>query len=136
MTLLGKVVYVGLAGSHGSWRERVVADRIAYVRPPWQWSGVAYAKSSEPPRDVVRDRERRRAYERGRERRNSKAFYSSSAWRSLREKVLRKNQWCAMCRTERAVTVHHVLHLAARPDLALVESNLEALCDACHKSLH
>lgn len=35
-----------------------------------------------------------------------------------------------------AVTVHHIEHLKAAPELALTLSNLESLCAACHEREH
>ncbi len=68
-------------------------------------------------------------------------FYDSKAWQRKRENILRRDKYlCQRCirygrRTE-AQTVHHVQHLDERPDLALEDSNLISLCNACHNRMH
>ena len=68
-------------------------------------------------------------------------FYKSKAWRYRREHVLRRDGYlCQNCKRYgkrvEAVTVHHIQHLEDRPDLALEDSNLISLCNACHNKMH
>ena len=56
-------------------------------------------------------------------------FYKSSAWEKKRLEILeRDNYECQVCKEEGgfapATTVHHILHLENRPDLALDDDNL------------
>ena len=72
---------------------------------------------------------------------NRELFYKSKCWQMKREHILRRDKYlCQNCkrygrRTE-AVTVHHIEHLEDRPDLALEDSNLVSLCNACHNKMH
>lgn len=68
-------------------------------------------------------------------------FYASSEWRKKRKQIIeRDNNECQRCKEEgrvgKAECVHHILHLTARPDLALTDSNLITLCNTCHNSEH
>lgn len=68
---------------------------------------------------------------------NSDAFLSGYAWRVLRMRVLTKfGARCQCCgATARDGVRIHVDHIKPRrkyPDLALVESNLQVLCEVCN----
>lgn len=78
-------------------------------------------------------------------------FYKTEEWRGLRQLVLdRSHNECERCRErgvpKMATTVHHVMEVKDRPDLALsltytdregaVHRQLVALCDACHNEVH
>jgi 5-methylcytosine-specific restriction protein A len=68
-------------------------------------------------------------------------FYLSAAWLRKRAAILeRDNYECQKHKRQgkfkKATCVHHKLHLKNRPDLALVDSNLESLCDTCHNEEH
>lgn len=78
-------------------------------------------------------------------------FYKTDEWLWLRAAVLKeKHDECEACKAcgiySRAVTVHHVNEVKARPDLALsrmyrdtagaLRPNLVALCDRCHNKAH
>lgn len=68
-------------------------------------------------------------------------FYHSSKWIRKRSHILRRDKYmCQECRKYGKMTpatyVHHIEHLEDRPDLALVDSNLESVCLACHNKLH
>lgn len=75
-------------------------------------------------------------------------FYDSRAWRRLRREVLRlDSNECQRCKSlgryRRGAIVHHVQHLADRPDLALSiwdpetgERQLVTVCKDCHEALH
>lgn len=68
-------------------------------------------------------------------------FYKTKAWERKRARILRRDGYlCQNCkrygRMRPATTVHHILHYEDRPDLALTDSNLISLCDACHNKSH
>jgi 5-methylcytosine-specific restriction enzyme A len=68
------------------------------------------------------------------------AFYSSARWMRLRDVFLRANPLCTDCLAEDVLTpaeiAHHKLERLARPDLALIEMNLEPLCWIHHSKRH
>ena len=68
-------------------------------------------------------------------------FYRSPKWLHKRDLILRRDGYrCQECKRyghiTQATTVHHILHLEDRPDLALTSSNLVSLCQACHNRKH
>ena len=70
-----------------------------------------------------------------------KKFYASALWLHKREDILdRDNNECQKHKRRGnfapATCVHHKQHLKNRPDLALVDDNLESLCDSCHREEH
>ena len=70
-----------------------------------------------------------------------KRFYKSKEWKRKRKEILRRDNYeCQRCKCEggfsKATTVHHIKHLDKHPELALVDSNLESLCGACHNVEH
>lgn len=70
-----------------------------------------------------------------------KEFYQSEKWKRKRKRILRRDKYeCQMCKRygiiREAVTVHHIQELEDRPDLALTNSNLISVCQACHNKLH
>ena len=79
---------------------------------------------------------------------DAREFYHSRQWQRLRARVLKKSHWqCYGCAHKsppvlttranaKALTVHHVLELRIRPDLALDEKNLVVLCPSCHWDIH
>ena len=72
---------------------------------------------------------------------NVHAFYKSGEWLAARAEILKeqKNE-CQICKSKggysEANIVHHIKHLKEHPELALVKSNLMAVCGACHNELH
>ena len=77
----------------------------------------------------------------------SEPFYHTAAWRRLREQIIsRQGGMCAECMEEmrlgyirkprRAAMVHHIIPYKERPDLALDEGNLVALCYKHHEEHH
>lgn len=78
-------------------------------------------------------------------------FYKTEEWLDLRDDILDENHWeCALCKEQgkysRAVTVHHVIEVKDRPELALariyvdvdgtVHVQLLPLCFKCHNKVH
>ena len=68
-------------------------------------------------------------------------FYKSKRWLRKRENILRRDKYlCQHCkrygRRREAVTVHHIKHFEEYPELALTDSNLISLCQACHNKCH
>lgn len=86
-------------------------------RPRKRWS----------ERDRERDRARGSASERG----------YDAAWHRLRNAILARDPLCRMCqaqgRTRTAMEVDHIIPISERPDLRLVEGNLQPLCRPCHR---
>lgn len=70
----------------------------------------------------------------------SKAFYRSKQWQEARDYILKRDRFfCVRC-GEPATDVHHKIRLTPENigdiRIALHESNLESLCDECHKAEH
>ena len=78
-------------------------------------------------------------------------FYSTWAWRAVRQKALERDLFeCVLCAREgryalsgagrivpvRATMVHHIKPRKEYPELALVLDNLMSLCDSCHERMH
>jgi len=64
------------------------------------------------------------------------AFYSSTKWKNLRQRVLKKyKSECVLCH-KRARDVHHILTIFAYPEYMLDFVNLILLCRSCHKTYH
>lgn len=63
-------------------------------------------------------------------------FYDSKEWRKLRAQYLKHHILCERCealgRTALAQHLHHIKPVKQHPELALEESNLQALCRHCH----
>jgi 5-methylcytosine-specific restriction protein A len=63
------------------------------------------------------------------------ALYHTAAWKRLARVVLSEQPVCVGYQREcsmPATDVDHIEPLAKRPDLALVRTNLQGLCKACH----
>ncbi len=60
----------------------------------------------------------------------------SQRWKKVRALKLAQDPLCEDCKahgvTRAATQVHHVIGLAARPDLAFDLNNTAALCTTCH----
>lgn len=68
-------------------------------------------------------------------------FYNSTEWKRKKKVILiSQHHECQRCKErgqyKRARTVHHKKYLRIRPDLALDDDNLEAICDECHYDEH
>ena len=73
------------------------------------------------------------------------AFYSSPAWKNLREYIKKeRGGLCEMClrrgKYTAATLVHHIKPVTAEnvndPEITLNPENLMALCDDCHAAIH
>lgn len=66
-------------------------------------------------------------------------FYVSREWRKCRAAYLRKEPLCERC-GQPATQVHHKNKLTSEnisdPAISLSFTNLEALCESCHKQEH
>lgn len=87
------------------------------------------------------DRERRRKeYEKGEQRTEDRAFYSSKRWMRFRAYLLTKTEFslCAECLKQGRVTptnqIDHIKPRKEYPELAWDESNLQGLCREHHRS--
>lgn len=64
---------------------------------------------------------------------------NSGQWRRCRELQLSNHPLCAdpyrRCGITPATTVHHIVGLVKRTDLAFTESNLASLCKTCHMQI-
>lgn len=62
--------------------------------------------------------------------------HQSRAWRTLRDQVVREEPRCWLqldgC-TGRSQTGDHIITVKARPDLALVRSNVRGVCHHCNR---
>lgn len=70
-----------------------------------------------------------------------KLFYKRKEWKRKRREILRRdNSECQKCKRAggyaKATCVHHKKHLEDYPELALMDWNLESLCDQCHNEEH
>lgn len=68
-------------------------------------------------------------------------FYNSPVWKRKKNQILKDQKWeCQRCKKKgiykSARTVHHIQYLRNRPDLALKDENLEAICEECHYEEH
>jgi hypothetical protein len=62
------------------------------------------------------------------------AYLRTSAWRSLRHRVLQRARGiCEACLIRRATQVHHTTYEHVFAEFAF---ELVAICDACHSRLH
>lgn len=68
-------------------------------------------------------------------------FYTSPIWRRTQARILEeRHHECERCKKKglavMARTVHHREYLRRRPELALDDDNLEAICEQCHYDEH
>lgn len=68
-------------------------------------------------------------------------FYKSKPWLRLREDVLIRDVYlCQQCLRRKKITpantVHHIIPIEERPDLALDADNCESICPSCHNKEH
>lgn len=61
---------------------------------------------------------------------------NTAAWRHLSLKVRTEEPWCRPCREADRYTpcvdADHIVPVKDRPDLALVQSNVQPICRPCH----
>ncbi len=99
------------------------------------------------PRGVQDRRDRDRAYDAKRLRdpvlSRARRIRNSARWQTFRAWFKRRHPVCcdpfghhqAEGRVEATDHPHHIVGLAARPDLAYVETNCAPLCAACHNQV-
>lgn len=82
---------------------------------------------------------RRPTHEDTDQRKEDRAFYSSSRWRKLRAIKLRQSPVCQCAEgtgrppcLQLATEVHHVIDRRERPDLAFDLANLQSMTTRCH----
>lgn len=61
-----------------------------------------------------------------------KKIYNSKTWAALRDRVLSEEPVCRRCRAPVPTDVDHIIGIDKAPHLALVRSNVQALCARCH----
>lgn len=72
---------------------------------------------------------------------NEHKFYKTKEWRKKRLEMLKRDNFeCQKCKEKsmqtQAQAVHHIVHLRDDWSLALEDSNLISLCNACHNEEH
>lgn len=77
------------------------------------------------------------AYERFGRNKEHKRYYGT-AWKRIRDRHVRENPFCEMCRKEgRLVMVEQVHHIVPLAEGGTHDrSNLMSLCKACHNKVH
>ena len=65
-------------------------------------------------------------------RQQHQVIYRSSAWRKLRQTILRRDGCCTNCGSITHLQVHHMTSISEAPDRALDPDNLQTLCKSCH----
>lgn len=60
------------------------------------------------------------------------AFYTSTAWRTVRAAVLARDPICTICKAAPSRIADHIENRRARPDRALDPTNLRGCCASCH----
>jgi 5-methylcytosine-specific restriction protein A len=73
--------------------------------------------------------------------RDSKSFYNSSSWSSVREQALIRDHYlCQHCLKEKKLVsadmVHHIVPIRDDKDKAVELENLLSLCNPCHNKVH
>lgn len=72
-------------------------------------------------------------YERAPDRRGSASSRGyDSHWEKLRRVYITQHPVCEVCGQAPAEDVDHIMPIDVRPELRLVESNLQAICRPCH----
>ncbi|HLT52423.1 MAG TPA: HNH endonuclease signature motif containing protein [Flavobacteriaceae bacterium] len=84
-------------------------------------------------------RYRNKQYDRYKRDKEATAFYNSIQWRALRyQAMVRDNHLCQHCIKDKKITyaevVDHIIPIKVDWSKRLKKSNLQSLCDTCHKS--
>ncbi len=69
---------------------------------------------------------------------DNKTFYNSKEWRTVREIVLRQNNYrCTLCgfTSKKGMVVDHIKPRKKYPEFAFDIPNLRCLCNSCHSGL-
>jgi 5-methylcytosine-specific restriction enzyme A len=82
--------------------------------------------------------EKNRFYDRFVRDKKASSFYKSKAWRMTREQALARDKGlCQRCLKNKKITmadmVDHIIPIKVNWELRLVLSNLQSLCNACHR---
>jgi hypothetical protein len=112
----------GLASFIGAFVERL--RRLTYISGPGSWSTSGHRHPSTAghaaPSPIP----------------SSEDFFRSGAWRTVRYAALRRSRGrCSCCgRSSSSITLHvdHVVPRSWEPRLALVDDNLQVLCEDCN----
>ncbi|MDT0703917.1 HNH endonuclease signature motif containing protein [Mammaliicoccus sciuri] len=80
-------------------------------------------------------------YKHGRKEYQYDWFYHSSAWRTIRQMALeRDNHLCQMCLEQNEINdaeiVHHIVYVNEDFEKALDLNNLMCVCSSCHNKIH
>jgi len=67
--------------------------------------------------------------------RDPRAGGDADKWRSLRDRVIRREPVCRMCNRRPSTDGHHIESVRYRPDLALEWTNILPCCKECHRRL-
>lgn len=62
-------------------------------------------------------------------------LYANTKWRTIAQKVKKRDAACKMCCSSNRCEIHHILPLAKYPLLGLEMNNLILLCYDCHKKI-
>ena len=65
--------------------------------------------------------------------RSNEEFYRTKRWRTLRAKIIKEQKHCQCCGTKDNLTVDHIIDPRGDEQLFFDESNLQVLCEACHR---
>ena len=63
---------------------------------------------------------------------NNDPYYGSHLWKRLREYILGKHPICNICGKEESKVVDHIIPRQQDKTIEWKETNLQALCKACH----
>jgi len=68
--------------------------------------------------------------------RSNEGLYNTSRWRKLKKKILSEQPYCSRCglsNKEVLLHVHHKMPARGNEDIFFDESNLEVICEHCHR---
>src|SRR5688572_27888854 len=113
---------------------RLLPQAAKPMKADWSWKPGG---KFEPAKPSKKQAKADRNMDRRARRKLRKEFWESPEWLKLRYTVLQKHgarcQCCGACAAD-GVRIHvdHILPRSKFPKLALVESNLQVLCEACN----
>lgn len=77
------------------------------------------------------NKQRNLTYDRYKRDQQSDKFYHSTAWKKVREIVLKSEPMCRMCKIKPATIVDHIIPIRKGGEKLNLE-NLQPLCHQCH----